>query len=638
MRLVKGRLGVLAGWLLLAAISGYQTLPTPSKITNVAAYSSGTDKDLALIFWILRTGAANLNRPFDGLLRSNIFWPRTDGLAFSDSMLAIAPVFRLLSKLFGGREVAAYNSILFSSYLLGGLLTWRLARYFGVGNLYAILGAAIFASLPFRSAQVTHLHLSFVWMVTLALLLCCKWLETRQRRYAIGLGLTLGITWNVSAYLSILAAMALVVLGVIWLLRTSHRAALSRSLLVDGVLAAAITTVLCLPTIGVYLAIQRGGWLSRPVEQIIQVRFLRIVPSTLYKGLGWSTVPAASPEALLPGFITLAFVVALCLIGARVWNLQASQSKRTQVDGSPSNQADPVVNDLVNDLGKQTETQSADFREVPSTQFVQRQRQFVVPLTVVAMVSGLFAIGPGHGILSAFFLTARQTPGLLSVREPVRFVILPFLYVCIGIGFVAQYIGRTTGRRTRFAVGLVAMLAPAEVLYRPPVVRVFTTGEVTAPNRLLFKLPRGVVIEEPMPTDTSQLEDVTAWRQLRGMIDTDQRPLGTSGGLPPEATLPFHAARAFPSASSLGQLRALGVRYILLHGSAAGAPRGCSDSYSQLEIKDLAESLKPSPDVDEVRLVGRGAIVILKVGSPANVDLAVRLPPTIREGPSCPIR
>ena len=199
---MKERGTVVFGWLLLTGISAYQTLPVPSKIAHSAAYSSGTDKDLALIFWILRTGAANLNRPFDGLLRSNIFWPRTDGLAFSDSMIALAPVFRLLSKVFGGREVLAYNTVLFSSYLLGGLLAWRLGRYFGVRNSFAVLGAAMFASLPYRSAQVTHLHLSCSWMVAGALLLSCKWLETRQRRYAIGLGITLGITWNVSAYLS----------------------------------------------------------------------------------------------------------------------------------------------------------------------------------------------------------------------------------------------------------------------------------------------------------------------------------------------------------------------------------------------------------------------------------------------------
>jgi hypothetical protein len=633
-KLVKNRLTVIAGWVLLSAISGYQTLPAPSRISQSAPYSSGTDKDLALIFWILRTGAANLNRPFDGLLRSNIFWPRTDGLAFSDSMLAIAPVFRLLSKLLGGREVAAYNLILFSSYLLGGLCTWRLARYFGIRNLYSILAASIFASLPFRSAQVTHLHLSCAWIVTCALLLACKWLETRQRRYAVALGFTLGVTWNISAYLSILAAMSLLVLGFIWLLRKSHRSPVTLALSVDGVLAAVFAIVLCLPTIGAYLAIQRGGWLIRPVEQIIRIRFLRIVPSTLYKTMGWSTIPAASPEALLPGFFALTLGVILVFLGARVWIGQRSPTKHRRRVAMREVQE----NSLTSNVGHQKVAKVPCSLEGSRLQIDQRRRQFFVPLTVVACVSGLFAVGPGHGLLSTFFLAARHTPGLLSVREPVRFVILPFLYVCIGIGLLAQNLCHQTGRISRTALAIAAVLIPAEVLYRPPVVRVFNNGEVTAPNRLLFTLPRGVVVEEPMPTDTAVLEEVTAWRQLRGMIDTDQRPLGTSGGLPPEATVPFHAARAFPSPGALSQLRALGVRYILLHGSAPVAPEGCADSYGGKEIDDLVQNLGTSPDVEEVRRAGRGAIVILKRGNPEGVDLGVRLAPTIRQGPACPIR
>ena len=591
----------------LGVLTAYQVLPGPGSATTRIPVASVGEADSTFTLWVLRSAASNLLHRPGHLLYGNIFWPRLDALAFADTLLGYAPLYGIASRLTGSRHALAYNLVLYGGYLAGGLAVVALARWFGCSRLGALLAGVVFSTLPYRSAEVVHLHLTASWLVVLALLAVMRWLETGRRRWALLAGVLAGCTWHVSVYFAIVLTWALLWFGFVWVARRRHRGAVGWSHLQGAGLAGAAAGVIVAPSMGAYLAIQRGGWLARPVDQIIRLHIAQLPPSTFYRALGRAGGSPAGPDSLLPG------VLVLVLFAAAVVAVLARRAGRARPPG---------------DVPLRNESVALDR---------DRRAAFALPLTAAALACAVLAIGPGHGLLSEPFLIMRHLPGLRSVREPTRFAIVPLL---AGAVLIAAFVdGVLRGHRARrIALAALIVAVPAEVLYRPRTMPITSTGVTTEAAAVLRRLPPGVVFEAPMPTSTVQLDAATSARMVASLDDGQPRVIGFSGGLPSEVPPVFEAGRAFPSPASLVRLRERDITYVVLHGSASGQP--CSDAYGAAEMDALVARLRASPTVASVERVGHGAVVVFVTGLLRPAEEAVRfdpLPPVIRDGERCPL-
>jgi len=93
---------------------------------------------------------------FPDLWNVPFFFPATQTLTLSDSFLGPG-IFTGLFTAVVPNEVAAYNVILFSSFVLCAWSTWWILRRAGTGALAAFFGGAVFAFSPFRWMQLDHL-------------------------------------------------------------------------------------------------------------------------------------------------------------------------------------------------------------------------------------------------------------------------------------------------------------------------------------------------------------------------------------------------------------------------------------------------------------------------------------------------
>jgi hypothetical protein len=621
--------------LVTVGVSAYQVLPPLRQLSRVVPTASGSVADPLFNLWAVRTSLGNLRNNPGRLLQANIFWPRRDALAFSDSLLGYAPIYGFFSALTGRNHVLAYNITLLLMYVLGTFMVYLFCKFFGCSRIVSLIGALIFTTLPYRSAEVVHLQLTGVWIVLGSIYFLLRWFESRRARWIVLSSLFIAWAWYVSAYLVILGAVSAVTIGLVWLVRRNARAKVTVNDIGAVVLAAVLAGVAVSPTFSTYANIQKGRWLDRPLEQLIRIRVFGVVPSTLYRSADLASGFPAGPDALLPSPLLILVVLMTMVMGIVVARRVGVRSTNSG-GGVALSERQPIEREPIE--REPIEREPFERERIAPIEPVadvgrRRRQQFAVPIACAVVVSVLFTVGPGHGFLSWFFLQLRGIAGLRSIRDTSRFAIVPFAFGCVALAVAFEYLRTSAAKRLWLAVGSIACVVPIEASYRPSYTPARWETSSYSANEFLSRSRRGVVIELPMPTDTSQLENATGVRQLRSLHDGLPRALGLSGGLPPEVTFPFHAARAFPNEEALAQLRVLRVSYLILHGSDGRVD--CADEYSPAELRELTRLLRRSPNVAEVTKTGRSVVVELLTDPPAGVDASIQLPPTKREGATC---
>jgi hypothetical protein len=165
-------------------------------------------------------GHALTHQPVE-FFQSNQFWPLDDTLAFSDALVGYSPAGLIGS----GAEaaVARYDVLFLFAYALAFAGAYLLARELGVGPAGAAVAGAAFAFAPFRLEQDGHLHVISSGGIPLALALGVRGYRLRRpwpvfagfavATWQLSLGFTLGLPL---AYL--LAALG-VIAAAVWLRR-----------------------------------------------------------------------------------------------------------------------------------------------------------------------------------------------------------------------------------------------------------------------------------------------------------------------------------------------------------------------------------------------------------------------------------
>ena len=554
-RLVKALRRVLVGALFVGLVL-LMFRPTPHTLAHTLSPDVG---DPALLTWVLSWDVHGLLTAPLHVFDANIFWPHSLSLAYTDSMLGLAPVFGAL-RLFGAGDVLAYNLILLGLVLLAMAGTYSLTRWLGGRTDAAILAAIAFAFSGYTFVQIGHLALLLLGFFPIGFLLLFRVLEERTTGRAVLLGLLnvaflLGALYYAALWMVCVLA---VVVGYVIARRFRPGPGLVRPLLVAGAIS-----LVGLPVLWPYYSLdQTREFIPDPGLRAVDI----VAPapgSYLYGGLADEAKTRVSPgeHVYFPGFGTLAlgafgFAVVVVLT-ARRRRASAVEPGREP----PGVRADRLV--------------------------------YLWLLLVAAGVSVVLSLGPDvGGVTMPLALLRDHVPGFTTVRVAARFAVpgLLALAVLAAVGFAA-----ITARWRRFVAVPVAVAVGGFFLLELAT----PLGHVELPEdhatvavyEALDHKPDGAVVELPVilpQAGRTEWAFGEAPRMVYTTRDWNPRFNGYSGGLPAVTYLPeLGTLNTFPSPSALATMRRLHIRYAVLHlGSFAGV-----DQYTRPQIDAIVSAL-----------------------------------------------
>ena len=466
--------------------------------------------------------------PFD----ANAFWPLRRSLAFSDSLLGLAP-FGLLFGPGPATAVVRYNVVFLLSYAAATSATYCLARQLGTSRGAAAVAGVAFGYAPWHLPQEGHLHILLTAGIPACLALLARghgiggpirprlvvagW-AVAAWQVSLGFGLGLQLTY-------LLAALALLV---------AARHVVRRR---RGLTGPAPRALLLAEAVGVV------GFLL--VAVAFALPYLRVVAEHPEARRQLAEVSQYSPPA--HAFLTTS-------PNNWLWG-DAQAGLRSTLTSQPEGEL--AVGGTLLALAVVGLT-SGSWRRG------RRWSLAGAALLVVALAMGTRLAGGRF----TYLLLYDHAPGWQGVRTPGRLVVLVTLALALlaatGIDGVRSWLARAPQRVRRPAHVLLPVLLLGAVLLEGIG---STPVPALPPVPAVLSGPAGPVLV--LPSDERH-DDVAMWFSTDGFP-----PLlnGASGFVPDELAALRRDVAGFPDAASVELLRRRGVRrVVLLPAAAQGSP------------------------------------------------------------------
>ena len=174
----------IAPW--LVATAGYPALTvlmTWPLATHLSSAFPHDAIDPALNSWILWWNANHAPLTAAWWNAPN-FWPATGALSLSEHLLGISVLTSPLQWA-GAGPLTAYNVAFLISYPLSALAAHALAFALARRHDAAAISGLVFGFNPYRTAQMAHVQMLWVFGMPVALYALHKYLETRARRWLV---------------------------------------------------------------------------------------------------------------------------------------------------------------------------------------------------------------------------------------------------------------------------------------------------------------------------------------------------------------------------------------------------------------------------------------------------------------------
>jgi hypothetical protein len=392
------------------------------------------------------------------LFDTNVFYPATNTLAFSDAMLLVgvsaAPLIWV-----GIHPFIVHNIAVIASFWLAAFCAYRLCHRLTGAVAPSILGGLVFGFAPYRYGHIAHLELLWTAFMPLGLLALIDLVQRPSPSAGVKLGACFALQTLCSVYYGVYFSMFLAVAAVV-LLAGQPRDTLEKSIKALA-LAAAVATVLLLPYARQYAA-ARHSIDARPVDEILRYSavpsdYLRVARDN--KTLTSEAMIGEEERSLFPGLVAVALVA-----------LAGTRSTRK-----------------------------------------------AVPYLILLAVAVELSFGM-HGWL--YPMLVRSIPPLTGLRAPARFGALVLLCVTVLVAFGAAWL--QSRRRVAWFVLPSMAAAMLFEYWAVPIgfrERPMSPPPVYA---WLAAQPRGVVLEWPMPPPDElwafeteyQLLSIYHWRPL----------------------------------------------------------------------------------------------------------------------------
>ncbi len=313
------------------------TWPLAAGITRDIPWDLG---DSLLNCWILGWNADHVVRALGGdlgalrgILDGNIFHPSPLTLAYSELLAAqtlqILPVYALTKNL-----ILCYNLLFLSSFVLSGLGAYLLSRHFTRDWRVAFVAGLVFAFVPYRWAQISHLQVISVQWMPFVLYGFARWADGGGWRQLAGATAAL-IAQNLSCGYFLVYFSLFVPPYAVWCL-ARHGRLLDVRRWVALAAAAAVTAACTVPFLVPYLRLRDSGGERREIAEVVgySADTLSYLTSNAMMRL-WGGIINAYPRPegeLFMGFTALGLAAAGCAAGLRrTW-----RAPRTAVAGSSS--------------------------------------------------------------------------------------------------------------------------------------------------------------------------------------------------------------------------------------------------------------------------------------------------------------
>jgi hypothetical protein len=532
--------------LVLVAVTVAMLRPTPHTVTRTLPDNLG---DPALVTALLAWGAHALVSDPSGVLDAPFFWDHPNALAFSDPLLALAPVHGVLSTATGS-HVTAVNLLSLGLVVLNLAATFALAKRI-VGRSDAALVAAFAAAFnAFTFSNISHIQLQTVGFLPLGFLALFVLFERERTLDGLWLAAaTIAITLS-ALYYGVLWSVVLGLVVVAEVVR--RRGRLSRSLWAGLALAGVVIAVVLGPLGLVYrsTSAEHGGDRGYQLDNVLQPRDL-LTPArdnwlwgTSLDRFGSIGVPG--PHGFFMGLTVYVLgIVGLVVLGVHL----VRRFRRPPTTGTSS---------LVATTGGRPPG-AIRWREL-------------VYLTAAGGLAGALALGPSPaGRPGMFRLFYHLVPGFDGIRVTSRLAVVAILAgaVLVAVGYAALVRRLPERPELRLAaVVVVGGLVLAEAYGSGQVRAEVPRGPArTAAYDELASRPPGPVLELPMadPGQGAVWPYTEAPRMLLGIADRNPRVNGYSGFFPTTYLGDVVVLNRFPADEAIDRLDELGVRYVLLH-------------------------------------------------------------------------
>ena len=526
--------------------------------------------DPSLVAYLIAWGGHALVHGPASLWHLNAFFPSPYGLAYTDSLLGYAPL-----AVFGSGPEAAvlrYNVIFILAQALALFGAYALARQLGVGRVGAAVAGLAFAMAPWRLAQAGHLHVISTGGIALALAMLARghgvrWRHDtstskessrRRTRPAWALAGWLVATWQLTIGFGIGLVFLYVLLGLVivgtaswllsWLVR--RRPLPPRRLLLADALGGAVFAAVAVLMAQPYLKVLELFPYARRTDDwvVLYSPPLRGFFTSPPESLLWGDLHASSRAllsvpaemALLPGFTLYALAAGGVLFS--VWSV--------------------------------------------------RVRLALLAGAVGSIALGLGTQGPGDGKLG-YLVLLHNLPGFEGLRTPGRLVIWTTLLLALlaagGVCAVVRRAAQAAQHR-----GLPRPTAIARLALLLPLAFVLVEGLGNTPHATVPAPPSTLsTVQAPylvLPSDQLRDMHVMLWSTDR-FADVVN---GGSGVVPAEQNRTREVVQSFPDPASVGYLRALGVRTVVVLPQRAGGTQW--EEAANLPIDGLGITREVHPD------------------------------------------
>ncbi len=526
----------IAGFYALVAFVLF--FPSPAKL---ASHLPGDGGDALLNYWTLRFVEHAAPHGWHALWNANIYFPATNTLAYSESMLPEAFVHWVLAVITRS-PVLAFNLVYLAGWTLSGFLTYVLARRFGARGGAALVAGLVYTGASPRLSQYLHFQLSSGWVLPLVVLLAVRFVERPAAGRGAALGAAVALQGLSATYFGVVAAIAALVIVMIGLAGRRPFAAGRRGASLSGIVAAAVVGAALLAPVAIrYHDLQRDPYFRHQQTLTFAVHTSDFVAVTQDAYVLTHVPPFASASRaathsvenrLFPG------VVALLLAGTGAVALARRRVR-------------------------------------------WRDGRAFTGVLVAGAVLGVLSLGntlhvAGTGVPLPFRFV-QHVAGFSGIRATSRLFAMAQLAIALLAAAGATWVLARVRSRT-IAIVVTGVLACAIVAESAaPIVLVAfpNNARATAVNHALARLPHAPVVELPVgsPSDGVAWAFIEAPREVLSTIDWDPRVNGYSGFAPKQYDDLAATLETFPSAESLRALHDRGVRYVVVRIALPGLSR-----------------------------------------------------------------
>ena len=541
-------------------LSVYLTRPLAFNIRDHAIELGDSRLNAYLQAWVAHSLASDPRHLFD----TNMFYPAKNTLALSENMLGNQLIFGPLYAA-TKNSIWASNCVILISFWLCGVCMYLLVKYLTGSPWPAAIAGFVFAFAPVRLSQMGHMQLMSMEWMPMSVLFLYRFLVRKNVASLIAFCGFVALQILSSLYLGYIEALILLaILSGVFL--TARQLLLERkTILCLGLSTIAVGAIL-FPIMAPYVRLQHRGVLlpefdvantiagsGDPIASYLHGEFR---PHHIYahllgrfhsRDLDWEKV-------LFPGFVPILLSI-VAIAGSLM----------------PERTYNPVKGPSNGGLVKKSHHSANLWWSAVAGSLV----------TVAA--SYLLTLGPylrihdqPSKIKMPYLWLQRWIPGMGEFRVPARFGLgLMFgLAILAGAGFlylltIAEHWRVFRDYRTKAALtGLVLLFMIQEFDFTPFHLDPVMTPESVAPEYrwLAGQLPGSPTLELPITNYGSGFDLYEAAGYVYASTFHWQ-PLfnGYSGHLPLIYSQVERWAREMPSPSSVDLLRALGLRYVILH-------------------------------------------------------------------------